>query len=119
MPRALPEHGRRAGDARDAVRYGYRTIAARRTRGRWHLGKLASTVSGIRVLFDGTPAPIIYVNRLQTSVVVPYVLYGKTSTQVVAEISGVQSTPFTMPVKTSGFRGFSPKTQAAVIKAPF
>ena len=35
-------------------------------------GKLATTIGGVQVLFNGTPAPMIYASSLQLSAVVPY-----------------------------------------------
>jgi uncharacterized protein (TIGR03437 family) len=35
-------------------------------------GKLATTIGGVQVLFNGTPAPMIYAGSTQVSVVVPY-----------------------------------------------
>ena len=51
-----------------------------------------SLVGATRVLFDGTAAPIIYASATQTSVMVPYGVAGRTTTAIVVEYSGVQST---------------------------
>jgi uncharacterized protein (TIGR03437 family) len=56
-------------------------------------GVFPSVVANTRVLFDGTAAPIIYVSSGQTSVMVPYGVAGRTSTNIVVEFSGVQSAP--------------------------
>jgi uncharacterized protein (TIGR03437 family) len=53
----------------------------------------ATTAGLTRVLFDNVPAPIIYASALQTSVMVPYGVSGRTTTSIVVEYSGVQSTP--------------------------
>jgi uncharacterized protein (TIGR03437 family) len=53
----------------------------------------ATTIANTRVLFDGVAAPIIYVSNLQTSVMVPYGVSGRTTTSIVVEYSGVQSDP--------------------------
>jgi uncharacterized protein (TIGR03437 family) len=50
-------------------------------------------VAQTRVLFDGVPAPIIYVRADQTSVMVPYGISGRSNTNVVVEFQGVQSNP--------------------------
>jgi len=55
-------------------------------------------VAGTRFLFDGNPAPIIYVSATQSTVMVPYAVAGKTTTQVVAEYQGAQSLPVTLNV---------------------
>ncbi len=55
-------------------------------------------VGNTRVLFDNVPAPIIYASAGQTSVMVPYGVYGRTTTNIVVEYSGVQSTALTYNV---------------------
>jgi len=59
---------------------------------------VSGSVAGTRFLFDGNPAPIIYVSATQSTVMVPYSVAGKTTTQVVAECQGVQSAPVTLDV---------------------
>jgi trimeric autotransporter adhesin len=61
------------------------------------LGKLAAngtvdtTLAGTRVYFDGLPAPILYARTDQTSVMVPYGIGGRPTTNMVVEYMGVQS----------------------------
>jgi uncharacterized protein (TIGR03437 family) len=55
-------------------------------------------VGATRVLFDGTPAPVLYASATQTSVMVPYGVNGRTSTNIVVEYSGVQSAPVAQAV---------------------
>jgi uncharacterized protein (TIGR03437 family) len=57
-----------------------------------------TTVGNTRVLFDGVAAPIIYASATQTSVMVPYGVFGRTATNVVVEYAGVQSVPVSMNV---------------------
>ena len=57
-----------------------------------------TTVANTRVLFDGVPAPIIYVRADQTSVMVPYFVGRGPSTNMVIEYQGVQSNPITLSV---------------------
>jgi uncharacterized protein (TIGR03437 family) len=45
-------------------------------------GKVSSAVAGTRVLFDGTPSPILYTSNSQVSVVVPYAVANRGATQV-------------------------------------
>ena len=45
-------------------------------------GRVANTLSQVQVLFDGNPAPLIYVSATQISAMVPYGLAGKSSTQI-------------------------------------
>jgi uncharacterized protein (TIGR03437 family) len=57
------------------------------------------TITGnTRVLFDGVAAPILYASATQTSVMVPYGVFGRTSTSVVVEFTGVQSNPIQVNV---------------------
>jgi uncharacterized protein (TIGR03437 family) len=60
---------------------------------------LASTISGgVRVLFDGVPAPIIYAGATQISAVVPYFGATKATTHVQVEYQGVRSESLAIPV---------------------
>jgi uncharacterized protein (TIGR03437 family) len=52
-----------------------------------------TTAGNTRVLFDGVPAPVIYASATQTSVMVPYGITGRSTTNIVVEYSGVQSSP--------------------------
>ncbi len=61
-------------------------------------GRFLTTVGGTRVLFDDTPAPVIYVSAGQSSVVVPYNVNGKRTVQVVVERDGQRSAPLTVNV---------------------
>ena len=51
-------------------------------------GLVATTLGGIRVLFDGTPAPLLYVGPNQINTVAPAGLVSKQQTQVVVETNG-------------------------------
>ncbi len=61
-------------------------------------GKVSSTLASTRILFDETPAPLIYVSAGQSSAIVPYGVSGRSSTQVVVEYQGQRSAPLTMAV---------------------
>ena len=54
-------------------------------------GRLPSHFSGTRLLFDGTPAPILYSRVGQVSAVAPFSLAGKQTTQVQYEYQGIAS----------------------------
>jgi uncharacterized protein (TIGR03437 family) len=58
----------------------------------------ANSVAGTEVLFDGVAAPIIYASSGQTTVITPYSLTGKSSTQVIISSQGVQSAAVTVAV---------------------
>jgi uncharacterized protein (TIGR03437 family) len=60
-----------------------------------------TTVANTRVLFDNVPAPIIYTSAGQTSVMVPYGVAGRPTTNIVVEYQGVQSNPLPYSVTNS------------------
>jgi len=61
-------------------------------------GLVSNTVAGVRVLFDGVPAPIVYVSATQIAVVTPYFGASNATTHVQVEYQGVRSDPLTVPV---------------------
>jgi uncharacterized protein (TIGR03437 family) len=61
-------------------------------------GKLATTIAGVQVLFDGVPAPLIYVSSTQVSCVVPYEVSGKSSTTMQVVFQNQNSNGVTLPV---------------------
>jgi len=62
-------------------------------------GPAEFATAGVRVLFDGIPAPLIYARVGQVSAVVPFELAGKTSTTVQYEYQGVVSNSVVLPVR--------------------
>jgi uncharacterized protein (TIGR03437 family) len=64
-------------------------------------GKLAADLADTRILFDGVPAPLLYVSGKQSSTIVPYAMAGRSSVDVQVEYRGVRSEVETMPVLTS------------------
>ncbi len=54
-------------------------------------GLVDTTLADTRVLFDGAPAPLLYVQAGQTGAIVPYAVAGKDSTRVQIEFRGVKS----------------------------
>ncbi len=67
-------------------------------------GSLATTVGNTQVFFDNTPAPIIYAGAnggTQTSVMVPFEVAGRPTTQITVVYSGVRSAPLTYNVTTA------------------
>jgi uncharacterized protein (TIGR03437 family) len=58
----------------------------------------ATSFSGLRVTFDGTPAPVLYALNGQSSVIVPYGIAGRQSVSVVAEYQGERSPSVNVPV---------------------
>ena len=61
-------------------------------------GAVSSMVANTQFLFNGVPAPIVYVSSSQSTVIVPYEVAGKTSAQLVAVYNGVSSPAVTVPV---------------------
>jgi uncharacterized protein (TIGR03437 family) len=64
-------------------------------------GVVDPAVAAVRVLFDGVPAPLLYVSAGQTAGVVPYAVDGKSATQLVVEYRGQQSAAVSVPVAAS------------------
>ncbi len=62
------------------------------------LGRLDSVLGETRVLFDGSPAPLLYARSDQVNTIVPFATAGHASTEVVVEYKGVQSKPVTVPI---------------------
>jgi uncharacterized protein (TIGR03437 family) len=57
-------------------------------------GKLATTIGGVQVLFNGTPAPMIYASSTQVSAVVPYEMASISNPLVWIEYSGQTSNAY-------------------------
>jgi uncharacterized protein (TIGR03437 family) len=64
-------------------------------------GRLATTLSETRILFNGVAAPLVYVSANQSSAIVPYAMSGQTSVEVQVEHAGVRSEAVTVPVLAS------------------
>jgi len=61
-------------------------------------GKVSNKLAGARVLFDGVPAPLLYVSGDQINAIVPYAVAGRASTQLQVEYLGARSKAMTIPV---------------------
>ena len=64
-------------------------------------GLVSTSVQGVRILFDGVPAPIVYATATQSSAVVPYFGATKATTHVQVEYQGVRSDPLEVPVSAT------------------
>jgi len=64
-------------------------------------GKLGTTLAGAQVLFDGLPAPLIYVSGQQASAIVPFEIAGPGTTQVTVRYNGAQSAAFPLRIGPS------------------
>jgi len=70
-------------------------------------GLVSTSVSGVRVLFDGVPAPLVYVSPGQCSAIVPYFGALKSTTHVQVEYHGVRSDPLEITVLSTAPALFS------------
>ena len=61
-------------------------------------GAVSTTLAGVRVLFDGVAAPLVYVSGTQISAAAPYDLDGKTTTSVHVVYSGRLSNTINVPL---------------------
>ncbi|HMC58731.1 MAG TPA: BACON domain-containing carbohydrate-binding protein, partial [Candidatus Solibacter sp.] len=64
-------------------------------------GAFPTLIAGTQVLFDGTPAAMIYTVRGQVNAVAPYGLAGKTTTNVQVQYQGVKSAAVAVPVQAA------------------
>jgi len=62
---------------------------------------VGGSVANTRFLFYGVAAPIYYVSSGVSTVIVPYEVAGKSTTQVIGEFQGVRSAPVTLNVVTA------------------
>jgi uncharacterized protein (TIGR03437 family) len=70
-------------------------------------GKVASILAEVQVLFDGIPAPLLYVSASQVAALVPFGVVGQTTAQVQVSFRGVISDPFSKPVASTAPAIFS------------
>ncbi len=63
--------------------------------------RVTTSLAGTRILFGGVAAAMIYTSANQTSAVVPYVVGGRSTTEVVVEFEGRASNKVTLPVAPS------------------
>ena len=61
-------------------------------------GLVSNTIGGVRILFDGVPAPLVYASAAQCAAVVPYFGALKTTTHIQVEYQGVRSDPLEIVV---------------------
>jgi len=63
--------------------------------------RLPATLAETRVMFNGMPAPLLYVSDQQSSAIVPYEVAGQASVDVQVEYKGTRSDAITVPVLPS------------------
>lgn len=83
-------------------------------------GAFETSYNGYRVLFDGVPAPILYISSTQIDTVAPYAIAGRQSTRVEVEYNGARSNPSELIVSPDAAPGIytvdgSGRGQAAAI----
>ncbi len=61
-------------------------------------GRLPTSLSGVRLLFDGIAAPLLYTVTGQTAAIAPFFLAGRSTTQMQYEYKGIQSAAVTVAV---------------------
>ena len=61
-------------------------------------GLVSNSLGGTQVLFDGIPAPLIFVQQQQIAAIVPYGIVGKTTTQLKVTTAAGASAPVAMTV---------------------
>ena len=64
-------------------------------------GKLATTIGGVQVLFNGTAAPMIYASSTQVSAVVPYGMSSGASSPVWIKYAGQASNAYQLTTTTT------------------
>ena len=61
-------------------------------------GKLATTIAGVTITFDGVLAPLVYVSSGQVAGVAPYSIANRSSTQIAVQYNGQSAAPLVIPV---------------------
>jgi uncharacterized protein (TIGR03437 family) len=61
-------------------------------------GVVSTSVAGVRILFDGIPAPLVYASATQCAAVVPYFGATRSTTHVQVEYQGTRSDPLEIAV---------------------
>lgn len=61
-------------------------------------GAFETTLAGVRVTFDGTPSPLLFVGPDQINAIAPYSLFGRVTTKVRVERGGDWSLPLELRV---------------------
>ena len=86
-------------------------------------GAFGTTLAGVQLLFDGIPAPLLYVQKGQINAIVPYAVYGRTSAQVQVQSGTTYSIPINLTVVDAAPGIFALGTlgsgQAAALNADF
>ena len=74
---------------------------------------ITTSLAATRVLFDGIPAPLLYVSSAQIVAIVPYEIAGQTSTQVEIEYLGYRSSAVKLNVAPAALGIFTADSSGA------
>ena len=77
-------------------------------------GRLPTELAETRILFNGAPAPLLYVSERQSSAIVPYGVAGQGWVDVQVEYQGVRSDAVTVPVLDVRPGIFTARGEAAI-----
>ncbi len=75
--------------------------------------RFPTELGGVRILFDGVAAPLLYVSATQASVVTPFGLAGRSVTRIEVESGGVRSQGVFMPVAAAAPGIFTQSAQGS------
>jgi uncharacterized protein (TIGR03437 family) len=64
-------------------------------------GMVSTSMAGVRILFDGVPAPLWYVSATQSAAAAPYFGAFNSTTHVQVEYQGVRSAPLAVPTSAT------------------
>jgi len=64
-------------------------------------GMVSTSMAGVRILFDGVPAPLWYVSATQSAAAAPYFGAFNSTTHVQVEYQGVRSAPLAVPISAT------------------
>jgi uncharacterized protein (TIGR03437 family) len=84
-------------------------------------GKVATSLGGLTVTFDGNPAPLLYGSAGQINAVVPFAVAGKSTTSMQVSVSGGATFTATLPVSAAapGIFVISASGQGAILNGDF
>jgi uncharacterized protein (TIGR03437 family) len=78
-------------------------------------GSIANDLGQTQVLFDGIPAPLLYVQDRQINVVAPYSLIGETQTSIQVRSPAGTTQPVIIPVSSTSVAPFTDFTTGAAL----
>lgn len=70
-------------------------------------GRLSNSLAGTKLLFDGIPAPLLFVSAGQVNGIVPFEVIGTSSTRVTVEYQGLRAGEISVPVAPASAGLFS------------